>query len=109
MSFHTIFHFEPLPGKGAAFREAVLRVNEPSRAEPGCLRIDLFESLREPHEFAIHSEWVDEAAFELHAALPHTVRFVETAEALLKNPIQGLRLRQIGGGPGAGSEAPSAE
>ena len=57
-----------------------------SRAEPGCLRIDVFESLREPFVFAIHSEWVDEASFELHAALPHTVRFLEAAQSLLKDP-----------------------
>ena len=47
MSFHFIVHFEPLPGKEAAFREELLRVNGPSRAEKGCLRIDVFESVRE--------------------------------------------------------------
>src|SRR5947209_1024113 len=75
LSFHCIVRFEPLPGKEEVFRDELLRVNEPSRAEPGCLRIDVFESLREPFVFAIHSEWVDEASFELHATLPHTVRF----------------------------------
>ena len=57
--------FEPLRGKEGEFRDEVLRVSERSRAEPGCLRIDVFESLREPFIFAIHSEWVDEASFEL--------------------------------------------
>ena len=104
MSFHFIVRFEPLPGKEAAFRDELLRVNEPSRAEPGCLRIDVFESLREPFVFAIHSEWVDEASFELHATLPHTVRFLAAAETLLTHPVQGLRLRQIGGGAGAGGK-----
>jgi len=102
VAFHFIVRFEPQPGKEAAFREELLRVNGPSRAEPGCLRIDVFESLREPVVFAIYSEWVDEAAFELHAALPHTVRFLAAAESLLTHTVQGLRLRQIGGGPGAG-------
>jgi len=46
------------------------------------------------------AEWVDEAAFELHASLPHTTQFVAAAGELLTHPIQGLRLRQIGGGPG---------
>ena len=102
MSVHSIIRFEPLPGKDAAFRDEVLRVSELSRAEPGCLRIDVLESLREPFIFAIHSEWVDEASFELHATLPHTVRFLEAAEKLLTHRIQGVRLRQIGGGVGAG-------
>ena len=100
MSFHFIVRFEPRPGKEALLREELLRVNEPSRAEVGCISIHVFESLREPFEFAIHSEWVDEAAFELHAALPHTVRFLAAVEPLLTHSVKGLRLRGIGGGPG---------
>ena len=84
-----------------AFREELLRVNSPSREEAGCLRLDVFETIREPVEFAIHSEWVDEAAFELHATLPHTVRFLAAAEKMLGHPVQGLRMRQIGGAPGS--------
>jgi quinol monooxygenase YgiN len=103
LSFHSILHFHPLPGKEAAVLEELLRVNGPSRAEAGCLRIDVFESLREPREFSIHSEWVDEAAFELHATLPHTVRFLAAMETLLPHPVKGIRLRQVGGGKGAAS------
>jgi quinol monooxygenase YgiN len=83
-----------------AFREELLRVNGPSRDEVGCLRIDVFESIREPVEFAIHSEWVDEATFELHATLPHTARFLAAARKLLGHPVQGLRMHPIGGGLG---------
>ena len=102
MSVHVFVRFEPRPGKEAEFREELLRVNEPSRAEIGCLGIYVFESLKGPFAFAIHSEWVDEEAFELHARLPHTVRFLAAAEELLTHPVQGLRTRQIGGGSGAG-------
>ena len=86
------------------FREVLLGVVEPTRAELGCLAIYVFESLREPFAFAIHSEWVDEAAFELHAKLPHTVRFVGASQKLLTHPVQGLRSQEIGGGPGAGAD-----
>jgi hypothetical protein len=44
---------------------------------------------------------VDEAAFELHASLPHTVRFLVAVEKMLGHPVQGIRMRQIGGGPGS--------
>jgi quinol monooxygenase YgiN len=96
MSVHFIVRFEPRPGKQIAFREELLRVIEPTRAEVGCLAIHAFESLREPLVFAIHSEWVDEAAFELHARLPHTVRFLKAAEELLTHRVEGLRTREIG-------------
>jgi quinol monooxygenase YgiN len=102
LSFHFIVGFEPLPGKAATFLDELLRVNVPSRAEAGCLSIEVFESLREPSAFMVHSEWADEAAFELHARLPHTVRFLAAAETLLTRPVQGNRLRHIAGGAGAG-------
>ena len=102
LSVHFIVRFEPVPGKEPDFRDELLRVIEPSRAEPGCLAIHVFESLREPHVFAIHSEWADEAAFDLHAQLPHTVRFLEAAKKCLTHPVQGLRMTEIAGGAGAG-------
>jgi quinol monooxygenase YgiN len=103
MSIHFFVRFEPLSGKETAFREELLRVVEPSRAEPGCLGLYVFESIREPATFAIHSEWSDEAAFELHTNLPHTVHFLRAAEKLLQYRVQGLRTRQICGGAGAGA------
>jgi len=100
MSFHAIVHFEPLPGKADEFREELLRVNTPSRAEPGCLSLLVYQSVREPITFAVHSEWVDEAAFDHHAQLPHTVQFLEAARSLLTHEVRGIRLHQIGGGRG---------
>ena len=98
MSVHVFLQFEPLAGNAAEFRQGLLRVNAPSRAGAGCLRLDVFESLREPVTFALHSEWVDEAAFELHAQLPHTLEFLAGAERLLGHPVKGLRTRQIAPG-----------
>ncbi len=100
---HFVVRFQPKPGQAEAFRAVLLAVIEPSRAEPGCLAFYAFESLREPIEFGIHSEWLDEAAFEQHAREPHTVRFIEAAERLLTHPVQGLRSHVLGGGPGAGA------
>jgi quinol monooxygenase YgiN len=96
VSFHFIVRFEPIAGKEAEFRQELQRVVEASRTEIGCLAIHAFESLHEPPVFAIHSEWADEGAFELHAQLGHAARFVEAAKVLLVHPIEGLRLRQIG-------------
>ena len=96
MSLHFFVGFEPLSGKEEEFREEVLRTVEATRAESGCLAIRLFESIREPLVFAIHSEWVDEAAFESHAKLPHMVRFLGVADKLLTHGVQGVRTREIG-------------
>lgn len=102
---HFFVRFEPLPGKEAEFRKAMLRNVAPTRAEVGCLAIRTFESIRPPITFAIHSEFVDEAAFELHARLPHTVRFLQAAEKLLTHPVKGLRTREIGESTASGASA----
>lgn len=93
MAFHFIVRFEPREGMADEFREAMRRVATPTREEPGCLRADIFESVHEPRTFAIHSVWRDEAAFDLHTTLPHTVAFIEAADRLLTHPIQGMRLQ----------------
>jgi quinol monooxygenase YgiN len=100
LSVHCFIRLEPLPGKEKEFREELLRVVEPTRAESGCLAMHVFESLREPFVFTIHSEWADEAAFESHARLPHTVRFLGAAEKLLTHAVHGLRTREIAAYPG---------
>jgi quinol monooxygenase YgiN len=92
---HFIVRFEPRPGQEDACRDALLAVVEPSRAEPGCSSFHVFESVRTPVTFAIHSTWVDEDAFETHARLAHTIRFIATIEPLLTHPVRGQRLRPL--------------
>jgi quinol monooxygenase YgiN len=58
-----------------------------TRAEPGCLNIHAFRSTRDRRLFYIHSCFVDEEAFELHAALPHTTSFIEKMERLIDHPL----------------------
>jgi quinol monooxygenase YgiN len=98
VTVHFIVRFEPQAGKETEFREELLRVIEPSRQEAGCVGFEVFESLREPLTFAIHSEWVDEAAFDRHAEKLHTEQFLRAAEELLTHPVQGLRAQRIGEG-----------
>lgn len=102
MSVHFFVRFEPSPGNEMEFRQRLLRIVEPTRAEIGCVAIHVFESLKGPLVFAIHSEWMDEAAFELHGQLPHMVQFLGAAQELLTHRVLGLRTRLIGGGTGAG-------
>jgi quinol monooxygenase YgiN len=103
---HFFVRFEPKPGKASEFRDELMRVTEPTRAEAGCVAQHIYESLSQPVTFAIYSKWIDEAAFEVHAQLPHTIRFLKAAEALTGHPVQGIRTREIAGGPGAAG-APS--
>ena len=88
--------FHARPGQEAEVAEALLEVIQPTRQEPGCLAVHAFRSVRDPRLFYIHSRWTDEATFELHAVLPHTVRFLERVAPLVDHPLDIARTRQIG-------------
>jgi quinol monooxygenase YgiN len=75
-------------GKREEVRQAMFEVQGPTRLEPGCTGYGGFHSVRDPDEFYIHSRWRDLAAFEHHAELPHTARFLETVGPLLDHPFK---------------------
>jgi quinol monooxygenase YgiN len=88
--------FHARPGQEDAVAAALLDVVVPSRGEPGCLGIHAFRSTRDRQLFYIHSHWKNEGAFENHAGLPHTVRFVERVEPLIDHHLDVTRAEQIG-------------
>jgi quinol monooxygenase YgiN len=83
-------------GEDSAVEEALRGVTGPSRAEVGCLSFHTFRWMRDRRLFYIHSRWVDEAAFQAHAELPHTVRFLKRVDALLDQPRDVARTEMIG-------------
>jgi quinol monooxygenase YgiN len=87
--------FHARPGQEAAVAEAMREGLGPAREEPGCVSIHHFRSIRDPRLFYIHSVWKDEAAFELHAVLPHTVRFLERVQPLIDHPLDVNRTERI--------------
>ncbi len=74
-----------------AFREATPF----TRREPDCLGVEVFRSIRDPRLFYVHSRWKDEAAFEHHAGLPHTVRLIETVEPLIDHALDVARTERF--------------
>jgi len=92
----TIFaRFHARPGNERAVADALREQVGPVREEPGCLGIHAFRSKRDARLFYIHSRWRDEAAFEAHAVLPRTVRFVEIMEPLIDHPFEATRAEAI--------------
>jgi quinol monooxygenase YgiN len=86
-----IFVFARLHARAGMQRQvhqAMFDVQAPTRAEPGCLSYGAFQSVRDSDEFYIHTCRQDMAAFDRHAELPHTTRFVEVVEPLLDHPFK---------------------
>jgi quinol monooxygenase YgiN len=95
MELFIFARFHARPGQEEAVAEVLLDVLGPSREEPGCLDIHAFRSTRDPRLFYIHSRWKDEAAFDRHAGLPHTVRFVERVQPLVDHPLDVTRAGRV--------------
>jgi quinol monooxygenase YgiN len=97
MEVFIFARFHAQEGKVAAL-EALLRGQvHKARVEPGCLAIDAYRSTQNPRLFLIHSRWLDEAAFDVHAALENTNRFVEEAVKLIDHPFDVTRSYAITG------------
>jgi quinol monooxygenase YgiN len=95
MELFIFARFRARPGNETAVAEAILANLPPTREEPGCLGVNAFRSIRDPRLFYIHSRWKDEAAFEIHARLPHTVRLLGIVEPLIDHPLDVARTERF--------------
>ena len=95
MTMFLFARFHASEGGEAAVERALVEVVAPSREETGCIEIHAYRSTRDSRLFYIHSRWKDEASFEIHAALPHTVHFMESIESLVDQPVEVSRANRI--------------
>jgi len=95
MELSVFARFHAREGKEDAVAAAMHDIRGPVRAEPGCLGIEYFRSIRDPGLFYIYSRWVDEAAFDIHAELPHTMRFLERVQPLIDHALDITRARPV--------------
>jgi len=91
MELNVFVRLEARPGQEASVEAALRDVVPASREEPGCLSIYAFRSTKNASLFYIHSRWTNDEAFEIHAGLPHTVRFLERVDPLLDPPRELIR------------------
>ena len=95
MELYGFVRLHAREGEENTMEEALSEVARASREEAGCLSIHAFRSLRDRRLFFIHSRWVDEAAFQLHGGLPHTVKFLECVDGLVDQPREVARTEMI--------------
>jgi quinol monooxygenase YgiN len=96
MDFTIFGRFRAREGQADAVAAAIAEVVPATRAEPDCRMIEAHRSVQDPRLFFIHSRWPDEAAFERHAALPHTVAFLVRVQPLIDHPLDVARARPLG-------------
>ena len=105
MTLAVFARLQARPGHEADVEHAIREVSAPTRAEPGCRSHAAWRSVRHAGLYTIHSTWTDGAAFEAHAVLPHTLRFMQALGPLLDPPLQVDLAEALPGLDGAGGNA----
>jgi quinol monooxygenase YgiN len=59
------------PGKGEEVKRELLSLTAPTRAEPGAITYDLYQSVDRPDRFMRFEVWRDARALEDHKRTPH--------------------------------------
>lgn len=90
-----IGRFHAREGMEAEVAAALAEVVPPTRGEAGCLGIEAYRANADGRLFFICSHWTDEAAFDAHAALPHTVAFLARVQPLIDHPLDVNRTRRL--------------
>ncbi len=60
-----------IPGREEDLKRHLLELTAPTRAEPGNLGYDLYQSLKEKNRFVRLERWTDPAALEAHKGMPY--------------------------------------
>lgn len=95
MELVVFARFHARAGQEEAVAAALSDSADRTRAEPGCLEIAAYRSVRDPRLFWIHSRWRDEAAFQVHAELPRIASFLEHVQQLIDHPLDVTRTHAI--------------
>ena len=90
-----IARFHARPGREEAVEAIFREITPQSRAEPACVFVQVYRSLRDPSWFFVHSRWTSEAAFDAHASRPHTEKLVATLEPLIDHAWDGARVETV--------------
>lgn len=83
------------PGKRDKLKSGLLALIEPTRAEAGNLDYVLFEVKEQSGVFYMREAFLSHAALEAHLSTPHFLKFKETLDEVLQEPIELVFLDQL--------------
>ena len=77
MTFVLTARWTAQEGEEERVLEALRRLANPSRAEPGCLMWQPHRDPEDPRVFFIYEQYADQAAYEAHGASEHFERWAK--------------------------------
>ena len=83
------------PEMADAFENLFRPYVEPSRQEPGCIEYHMLRDQQDPSLFVFFEVWADQAALDVHSALPHMAAFFEKRMAYLERDFDIQRVDML--------------
>lgn len=90
-----LVQFRVRPDRTAEFEEALTRLVEATRAEPGCLDFRGHAAAGQGHRFLLYERWTDREALGRHDATPHLAAFKARFADLLEGPPEVMEWRPV--------------
>jgi predicted O-methyltransferase YrrM/quinol monooxygenase YgiN len=83
---HVVARHFAKPEKAGQVQDVLSRLVPLSRAEPGCLKYELFHNTSDPADFTFMETFASDAALALHAAAPYIVDLQSQLSGLIAQP-----------------------
>ena len=82
-TLQVVAHIVALPEKVEQLKALLIGLIEPTRAEEGCLKYELFQNRTDPTDFTFVEEWTTEAIHDAHMASEHIQAAITQLDSLL--------------------------
>jgi quinol monooxygenase YgiN len=93
---YVVARFFARPEKVSELAALAAGLLAPTRAEPGCVRYDLWRNDADPLEFAMIEEWRSAADLDRHLGLPHLEHAKARLPEFLAKPLEITRFSLVG-------------
>jgi quinol monooxygenase YgiN len=92
---HVVAHVIAREGEESRVLAELEKLVEPTRAEPGCRKYELFVSKENPADFVFLEEYESDKAFQAHMDSKHVAAAIAEAVPLLAAPPDIRRYRRL--------------
>lgn len=77
-----------LPGQETTLQNALQKLAETTRKEPGCIQYTVHQSLEKPSLFFLYEVFQSKEDHKKHCEAPHFALFLQTSKECLKEPAK---------------------
>ena len=96
-TLHLLARMTAKGGQTDALKAELQKLIEPTHAEPGCIRYEMWQNRENPAEFTFVEEWADDAALDAHFQTPHMQEIVPKVQALIEGELDLRKFDRRGG------------